>query len=134
MPSHTLITSPNQDSYNDVQSYLSGRMEEVGVTLRVQNRVQVAADEIWTNIVRYSGATRVSVRLDRADGHLLLHFADNGVPYDPAAEADPDVTLPAEERQIGGLGLCLVRRMTTAMTYRYAEEENRLTLEFSTKE
>ena len=57
-------------------------------------------------------------------------YTDDGVPYDPTAEEEPDVTLAMEERPVGGLGLHMVRKMTPYMTYERAEDENRLTLGF----
>lgn len=54
----------------------------------------------------------------------------NAKPYDPTAAAAPDITLPAEERPIGGLGLHMVRKMSTSMQYRYSEGENRLSVGF----
>ena len=57
-------------------------------------------------------------------------YTDDGVPYDPTAEEEPDVTLAMEERPVGGLGLHMVRKMTASMTYERAEDENRLTLGF----
>ena len=122
---------PDAGSYTAVQDFLTERMESADLSLRVQSRVQVAADEIWSNIVHYSGATWAAVELCREGETLLLRFSDDGKPYDPTAAPEPDVTLSADERQIGGLGLHMVRKMTTAMTYRHEDGENRLTLAFS---
>lgn len=126
-----LIAVPDDGSYAAVQDFLMDRMEAAGISLRVQNRVQVATDEIWSNIVHYSGATQASLTLQPEGETLLLHFADNGKPYDPTAVPEADTTLSADERKIGGLGLHMVRKMTTAMTYRHEDGENRLTLVFS---
>lgn len=126
-----LIAVPDDGSYAAVQDFLTDRMESAGISLRVQNRVQVATDEIWSNIVHHSGATQASLTLQPEGETLLLHFADNGKPYDLTAAPEADTTLSADERKIGGLGLHMVRKMTTAMTYRHEDGENRLTLVFS---
>lgn len=126
-----LIAVPDDGSYAAVQDFLTDRMESAGISLRVQNRVQVTTDEIWSNIVHYSGATQASLTLQPEGETLLPHFADNGKPYDPTAAPEADTTLSADERKIGGLGLHMVRKMTTAMTYRHEDGENRLTLAFS---
>lgn len=126
-----ITVAPGADSYTAVQDFLTEWMESNDLSLRVQSRVQVAADEIWSNIVRYSGAGRAAVELSRAGETLLLRLSDDGKPYDPTAAPEPDVTLSAEERQIGGLGLHMVRKMTAAMTYEYSGGENRLTLTFT---
>lgn len=126
-----ISVAPDADSYTAVQDFLTEWMEANDLSMRVQSRVQVAADEIWSNIVRYSGASRATVEVRREGETLLLRFADDGKPYDPTAAPGPDVTLSAQERQIGGLGLHMVRKMTAAMSYEYADGENRLTLAFA---
>ena len=124
---------PNGNSYAAMQAFLEQRLEGAGVSLRVQNRVQVAADEIWSNIVHYSGASQASLELRWEEETLFLRFTDDGKPYDPTAAPEPDTTLSADERSIGGLGLHMVRKMTTAMTYRFADGENKLELTFDIK-
>ncbi|MGN0791855.1 MAG: ATP-binding protein [Christensenellales bacterium] len=122
---------PNGNSYAAMQAFLEQRLEEAGVSLRVQNRVQVAADEIWSNIVHYSGASQASLELRWEEETLFLRFTDDGKPYDPTAAPEPDTTLTADERKIGGLGLHMVRKMTTSMTYQYSGSKNSLTLGFT---
>ena len=56
-------------------------------------------------------------------------FEDSGVPYDPLAKEDPDVTLSANERQIGGLGIFMVKKTMDSVSYEYSEGKNILTLE-----
>ena len=122
---------PNGNSYAAMQAFLEQRLEGAGVSLRVQNRVQVAADEIWSNIVHYSGASQASLELRWEEETLFLRFTDDGKPYDPTAAPEPDTTLTADERKIGGLGLHMVRKMTTSMTYQYSGSKNSLTLGFT---
>ncbi len=90
----------------------------------------VAVDEIFSNIARYAynpetgGATvRVAVGED-----VTIEFEDSGVAYDPLAADDPDVTLSAEEREIGGLGLFMVKKMMDAVKYRRDGNKNILTI------
>lgn len=127
----TLTLAPDDTSYPLVQDFLTHWLESAEVPLRVQTRVQVVTDEIWSNIVHYSGATQASISLRIEDCALSLSFADNGKPYDPTAVPEPDITLSAQEREIGGLGLHMVRKMTASMTYAYAKGENHLVLYFA---
>ena len=62
--------------------------------------------------------------MEEARGCVSVAFADRGVPYDPLAKAGPDVTLPAEGRQIGGPGSFLVKRSLDAMEYEYRGGQN----------
>lgn len=127
---NSITLVPDSASYTGVQAFLEQRLEEGGASMRLQNRVQVAADEIWSNIVHYSGASQASLELQREGSELRLLFTDDGKPYDPTAAPEPDTTLSADERKIGGLGLHMVRKMTISMTYRYADGKNQLVLAF----
>lgn len=121
---------PDENSYAIVQAFLADRLETANTPQKTLRRMQVVTDEIWSNIVHYSGAALASLSLSREGDTLYLNFRDNGKPYDPTAAAAPDITLPAEERPIGGLGLHMVRKMSTSMQYRYSEGENRLSVGF----
>lgn len=87
-------------------------------------------DEIVSNIVRCSGATRFTMAVDRvANGGLAMRFSDNGKPFDPLHDApEPDVGAPLEDREIGGLGLFMVRKMSKTIGYARQDGWNVLTL------
>ena len=91
-------------------------------------RVAVVVDEIFSNIVRCSGANAFSVRLARENGELKLTVADDGTPFDPLTAPDPDITASAEERQIGGLGLFMVKKMSKSLAYARRDGQNVLEL------
>jgi len=97
---------------------------------KVKSAVMVAMDEIASNIVHYSGAPdfTVSVGLPDAPPYVRLTFSDGGKPYNPLQRADPDVTLPAEERAIGGLGIFMVKKMMDDIEYAYENGRNVLTI------
>lgn len=58
----------------------------------------------------------------------MLTLKDHGTPYNPLEKEDPDITLSAEERDIGGLGIFMVKNLMDEVTYDYIDEENILTL------
>ena len=92
-------------------------------------RPQIIMDEIVSNIVRCSGAVTFSVDIDlAADGALTMVFKDSGRPFDPTKTEDPDVTAPLAEREIGGLGLFMVRKMSKSVAYEYKDGVNTLTV------
>ena len=78
-----------------------------------------------------SGATSPTVGCEVEAGRAVLRFTDNGRPYDPTQQADPDTTLGAEEREIGGLGIFMVKKTMDRITYAYADGMNVLTIEKS---
>ena len=88
----------------------------------------MAVDEIFSNIARYSGATSVVLGCSLKDGKATLRFSDNGRPYDPTEKPDPDTTQSAEEREVGGLGIFMVKKLMDEVTYEYADGSNILTL------
>ena len=98
---------------------------------KVIAQVNVAIDEIFSNIARYSGATSATVGCEVETGRAILRFTDNGRPYDPTQQADPDTTLGAEEREIGGLGIFMVKRTMDRISYSYTDGMNVLTIEKS---
>ena len=91
-------------------------------------KLNVAVDEIFSNIARYSGAARAAIVCFVQDGKATLRFEDDGKPFDPLAAANPDTTLPAQDRDIGGLGVFLVKRTMDEMRYERRQEKNCLTL------
>ena len=91
-------------------------------------QVNVAVEEIFSNIARYSGATIATLGCRISDGQMEMRFSDNGRPYDPTSKADPDVTLAAEDRDIGGLGIYMVKKTMDSMRYEYEDGLNILTL------
>ncbi len=126
-----IVTRANLGSIELISDFLDARLHSLGIMPRVANRVQVAADEIYSNICRYSGASRAVVSAVREGGELLVEFCDDGVGFDPTACKEPDTTLTVEERPIGGLGIHMVRKMTTAMRYQRVHDTNILILTFA---
>lgn len=97
-------------------------LETAGFSLRAVSQINIVIDEIYSNIARFAyapdtGPVEVSFHAEPETGTVTLVFADEGVPYDPTAHEDPDVTQSAEERKIGGLGLFLVKKMMDSMVY-----------------
>ena len=92
--------------------------------------LQIFLDEIGSNIVQYSGASGfvIDVELTDTPDGIRLVFFDDGTPYDPLTHVDPDTTLSADKRQIGGLGIFMVKKMATSVTYARTNNRNRLTV------
>ena len=102
-------------------------------TFAVGNKVQIAVDEIYSNIVYYSQAKNAKITVTGSDEKLSLLFEDDGIPYDPTTAKEPDVTLSAEEREIGGLGIFMVKKMAADIHYENTDGKNRLTVVFGVK-
>ena len=108
--------------------FFEGILAEAGASMKAIAQVNVAVDEIFSNIARYSGATGVVLGCSLKGGRATLRFSDNGRPYDPTEKPDPDTTQSAEEREVGGLGIFMVKKLMDEVTYEYADGSNILTL------
>lgn len=117
-----------------VTEFIDGQLEALDCPIKAQMQLDVAIDEIFGNIAYYAYAPdtgEATVRFDfDAQGRTVqITFIDAGVPFDPLAMAEPDVTLSVEERGIGGLGIFLVRRTMDDVKYRFENGRNILTIE-----
>ncbi len=115
----------------DVLAFVDEQLEAADCPMKVQMQIDIAVEEIFVNIANYAYAPEVGtaeICMDVADNTAVITFKDSGTPYDPLAKADPDVTLSAEERQIGGLGIFMVKKTMDGMEYNYIDGHNILTL------
>ena len=121
------------ESIVDVTAFVDAELEALDCPMRAQTQIDVAIDELFSNIARYAyapGTGEATVRFEYAEEERMvaITFIDRGVPYDPLAKADPDVTLSAEERSIGGLGIFLVKKTMDDMRYERSGDLNVLTI------
>jgi anti-sigma regulatory factor (Ser/Thr protein kinase) len=116
-----------------VLAFVDEQLEAADCPMKIQIQIDIAVEEIFVNIAHYAYAPetgKAMVRIETlADPPSVdITFIDNGVPYDPLAKADPDITLSAEERQIGGLGIFMVKKSMDDVKYEYLDGHNILTL------
>ncbi len=95
----------------------------------MQTQIDIAVEELFVNIAHYAynpetGPATVRVEVEKEPPAVTITFIDNGVPYDPLAREDPDITLSAEERQIGGLGIFMVKKSMDNIEYEYKNGQN----------
>ena len=114
-----------------VSEFAKSLTEKLTVVPKVANKVSIAVDEIYSNIINYSGAELATISYEIKDGRLYITFTDDGIPYNPLEAEEPDITLSAEERKIGGLGIFMVKKMTESMEYTYEDDKNILSLVIS---
>lgn len=112
-----------------VTSFVDGELERLGCPMKTQMQVDVAIDELFGNIASYAYTPDIgeaTVRVEVAENPLAMAitFIDSGVPYNPLTQEEPDITLSADERQIGGLGIYMVRKTMDDITYEYKEGQN----------
>ena len=120
----------------DLVAFLEGALDSAGCPPAVSTKLMICLDEIASNVMKFSGASKLTVRLehDAAASAWCLSFADDGTPWNPLTHADPDITLSAEERPIGGLGLLMVKKMMDEVTYAREGGANVLRLRIARKQ
>lgn len=112
-----------------VTAFVDEQLEQLDCPIKAQMQVDIAIDELFGNIAHYAyhpktGPATVRVEVIEEPLAVVITFIDNGVPYDPLAQADPDVTLSAEEREIGGLGIYMVKKSMDDISYEYKDGQN----------
>lgn len=116
-----------------VTDFVNEQLEAMECPMKAQMLIGIAIDELFGNIAHYAYAPDVgeaTVRVEVTENPLsvVITFIDGGVPYDPLATEDPDTTLSAEERDIGGLGIFMVKKSMDEITYRYEGGKNVLSI------
>ena len=116
-----------------VTEFVEAELEKLDCPMKAVMQIDVAIDEIFSNIVNHGYGEKpgpVTVRLEeRAEPHAVcIHFLDEAKPYNPLIKEDPDITLSAEERGVGGLGIYMVKKTMDEVKYKYENEQNVLTV------
>ncbi len=120
------------ENLNQVLGFIEEYLDAQGCAMKVQMQMAIAVEEIFVNIAHYAyeteGGGDATIQLCMNDRQVAVTFTDSGKPYDPLAKPDPDVTLPVEEREIGGLGIYMVKKSMDDMRYERKDDQNILTL------
>lgn len=106
--------------------------EAWALSMRLHMPLNLAIEEAFTNIVNYAYSDNeehdIEIVIEKHDRHLVVRITDDGNYYDPTTRKDPDLTLPVEKREIGGLGIYLIRQMMDQVVYVRSGERNILLL------
>ena len=129
----TLSIEAKVENLKDVICFLDSRLEELDCPVKAQIQLDVAVEELFVNIAHYAygnetGMATIVFDHNQADNSVSITFIDSGIPYNPLLKPDPDVTLSAEERQIGGLGIFMVKKSVSDIQYKYEDGHNILTI------
>ena len=113
----------------EVTAFVDAELEEAGCPMKVQFQIDVAVDAIFTNIAMYAyapgtGSATVRIEVDRNEKVAEITFIDSGVAFNPLLQKEPDTTLPAAQRAVGGLGIFMVKKSMDEMHYAREGEQN----------
>ena len=128
-----LTINATVESIPEVTAFVDGQLEALDCPIKAQMQIDIAIDELFSNIAHYAyhpGVGPATVRVEVVEDPMavVITFIDEGVPYDPLSTEDPDTSLSAEERQIGGLGIYMVKKSMDEITYSYQDGKNILTI------
>ncbi len=117
------------DNIPAVTDFVEEQLEPLHFSRKALIQLAVAIDEIFSNIAKYAygdkgGEATVRVETEADPESAVITFIDNGRPFDPLAAREPDLTLDAEERKIGGLGIFLVKKSMDGISYEYKDGQN----------
>lgn len=121
------------ENVDKVTEFVNEVLEDKECPLKVQMQLDVAIDEIFGNIAYYAygkGCGNATIQIEMEDNppKITLIFIDQGIPYNPLENKDPDITLDIEDREIGGLGIFLVKKTMDELSYEYVDGQNILTM------
>ena len=124
-----LTLAATVENIETVTEFVNAQLELMDCPIKAQMQIDIAIDELFGNIAHYAyntevGSATVRVEVSEAPLAVIITFIDNGVPYDPIGKDDPDITLSAEEREIGGLGIYMVKKSMDEITYEYKDGQN----------
>ena len=124
-----LTVEAKLDHLDEVLAFVDSSLEEMECPIKAQMQIDVAVEEVFVNIASYAyapgtGSATLQIETEQDPPAVAITFIDSGVPFDPLLKPDPDVTLPAEERQIGGLGIYMVKKSMDSMEYERRDGKN----------
>lgn len=128
-----LTIAATVENIDAVTEFVDEQLEALDCPMKAQMQINIAIDELFGNIAHYAynpdvGEATVRVEVMEEPLSVVITFIDGGVPYDPLAADDPDTSLSAEERAIGGLGIFMVKKSMDEITYRYEGGKNILSI------
>ena len=128
----TLNLPATDENLNTVLNAVREEMEKADFSPKAVMQIEIAVEEIFVNICHYAYAPNTGdaeVKIAVSEDKLTITFTDSGKPYNPMEKPDPDVTLSAEERNIGGLGIYMVKNLADDCYYQYKDGKNILKVE-----
>lgn len=125
---------PAEDSaLSNVLGFIEQQLEKADCPSKTVMQISVAIEEVFVNIAHYAysdgkGDVKIAFGIDESSRTAEFVISDSGVPFDPLQKPDPEITLSADEREIGGLGIFITKKTMDNISYRYEDGRNILTM------
>ncbi len=117
------------ENIEKVTNFVNAELEALDCSYKAEMQIDLAIDELFGNIANYAynpetGDATVRLEVEEDPLSVIITFSDNGKPFNPLEAKEPDTTLSAEERQIGGLGIFIVKKYMDMIDYDYRDGQN----------
>ena len=121
------------EALSDVLGYVEQMLDSFECPIKIQVALCVAIEEVFVNVAHYAygegeGNMSLGIGFDEESRAITFRMTDKGIPFDPLKKPDPDISLSADEREIGGLGIFITKKTMDSLTYTYENNENILTM------
>ena len=121
------------DALTDVLGYVELMLEKYECPMKLQTAICVAIEEVFVNVARYAykdgeGDVNLGIGFNKETREITFILRDKGIPFDPLKKPDPDITLSADDREVGGLGIFITKKTMDSVEYAYENGENILTM------
>lgn len=128
-----LTITATVENIETVTDFVNEQLAAFDCPMKAQMQINIAIDELFSNIAYYAyspavGEATVRVEVLQEPMSVVITFIDKGIPYDPLTNKDPDTGLSAQEREIGGLGIFMVKKSMDSVSYEYKNGQNILTI------
>ena len=129
----TLTVKADIANLGKVLSFIDSELEKTDCGIKTGMQINIAVEELFVNVAHYAyppgtGDVTIGIEIYDDPGMVEITFTDTGIPYDPLSKDDPDVTLSAEDRRIGGLGIYMVKKSMDLMKYERTDGHNIVTI------
>ena len=125
------IYAATDENLDSVLAFIEEELEKADCPMKIVMQITVCVEEMYVNVAHYAygeDGGDVTVSFDYTDGKASITLTDSGIPFDPLAKEDPDITLTAEERKIGGLGIFMVKKSMDEVAYQRKDGKNIFTM------
>lgn len=126
-----LIVDATEENFGTVIDFVMEQIKATDCSSKIQKQIEMVVEELYVNIVSYAYVPQTgsaTIRTDITSDKAEITFIDSGMQYDPLAKPDPDMTIPVWKRQVGGLGIFMVKKSMDDVRYEYKDGENILTI------
>ena len=121
------------EALSDVLGFVEQMLDSFECPIKIQLALCVAIEEVFVSVAHYAygegeGNMSLGIGFDEESRAITFRMTDKGIPFDPLKKPDPDISLSADEREIGGLGIFITKKTMDSLTYTYENNENILTM------